>query len=671
MPNKLMAEKSPYLLQHAENPVNWYPWSEEPFQLAQSEDKPVFLSVGYSTCHWCHVMARESFEDEEIAFILNESYISIKVDREERQDIDAVYMTVCQAMTGSGGWPLTILMTPDKIPFFAGTYLPKEGRYGATGLKELLLLCAELWKTQRQEITDAGNNIAKILSKEKTVSPSEPKKDLLLRGFGEFLRRFDTRWGGFGNEPKFPAAHNLLFLFEYARLENNARALEIASLTLDGMYRGGLFDHVGGGFCRYSTDEMWLIPHFEKTLYDNAMLSWCYSEAFRHTNDTLYRRIAERTLGYIESELRGDDGGFICGQDADSAGLEGKYYSFLPDELLTQLGEYDGAYFCEWYGIAKHGNFGQESIPNLLYNAKFREKNDVADKIGKTVYAYRQKRMVLGKDTKVLTSWNALTIIAFTKASAILGEPQYLHAAEETQKYLEEYHISPEGRLLVRRCGGETSFFGGLDDYAFYALALLTLYETTFNALYLTKATAVSEKLIALFSDTENGGFFLSASDAEKLLFRPKEVYDGALPSGNAAVGHVFVKLAALTGEQKWIQARDSQLGFLASVAADIPSAHAFSLSAMARVLYPATRLVCSSVENEVPKALIDLCRSKQEYNLTVLFLSPQNRGLLRDIVPEIKDYPPPKSGAVYYLCKNGTCLPPVTDLKRLNPSAY
>ncbi len=433
------------------------------------------------------------------------------------------------------------------------------------------------------------------------------------------------------------------------------------------MFKGGLFDHIGGGFCRYSTDEMWLIPHFEKTLYDNAMLSWCYAEAYRLTGDALYKRIAEKTLGYMLTELRGSDGGFFCGQDADSGGIEGKFYSFTPEELYKELGEYDGAYFCEWFGINKPGNFGQESIPNLLYNLKFREKNDVADKIGETVYAYRQKRIPLGRDDKALTSWNALTVVAFAKASLTLSNPQYLRAAEETQKYLEEYHISPEGRLLVRRCGGQSAFYGGLDDYAFYALALLTLYETTFDALYLTKAAAVSEKLLALFSDTENGGFFLNAADAEQLLFRPKEVYDGALPSGNAAAAHVLVKLAALTGDAKWTNAADNQLRFLAAASAATPSAHAFALSAMARVLYPSARLVCVSAKNEVPKELTALTISEQARNLSVLFVSPQNRGLLIDMVPELKDYSPPQSGTVYYLCKNGACAPPVNSISEVN----
>ena len=409
MANRLYKEKSPYLLQHGENPVDWHPWSEEAFQKAQQEDKPVFLSIGYSTCHWCHVMAHESFEDQEVAEILNRDYISIKVDREERPDIDAVYMSVCQAVTGSGGWPLTIIMTPQQKPFFAGTYFPKKGAYGRMGLIDLLERVALLWKENREELIEAGNEITAAINLNHTGSGKEPDRKLVERAASQLARIFDVKWGGFGQAPKFPTPHNLLFLMRYGSTMQEAGAMKMAQVTLEDMARGGIHDHIGGGFSRYSTDEKWLVPHFEKMLYDNTLLLMAYVKAYQHTKKESLADVAHRTAQYILLELTSEEGGCYCGQDADSEGVEGKYYVFTPDEVKHLLGKEDGEEFCRLYDITEDGNFEGKSIPNRIRSTEDGwERNDPRLK---KLYDYRLSRTHLHKDDKILLSWNGWVMI--------------------------------------------------------------------------------------------------------------------------------------------------------------------------------------------------------------------------------------------------------------------
>ena len=414
MANRLYKEKSPYLLQHGENPVDWHPWSEEAFQKAQQEDKPVFLSIGYSTCHWCHVMAHESFEDQEVAEILNRDYISIKVDREERPDIDAVYMSVCQAVTGSGGWPLTIIMTPQQKPFFAGTYFPKKGAYGRMGLIDLLERVALLWKENREELIEAGNEITAAINLNHTGSGKEPDRKLVERAASQLARIFDVKWGGFGQAPKFPTPHNLLFLMRYGSTMQEAGAMKMAQVTLEDMARGGIHDHIGGGFSRYSTDEKWLVPHFEKMLYDNTLLLMAYVKAYQHTKKESLADVAHRTAQYIlleltSEELTSEEGGCYCGQDADSEGVEGKYYVFTPDEVKHLLGKEDGEEFCRLYDITEDGNFEGKSIPNRIRSTEDGwERNDPRLK---KLYDYRLSRTHLHKDDKILLSWNGWVMI--------------------------------------------------------------------------------------------------------------------------------------------------------------------------------------------------------------------------------------------------------------------
>ncbi|MCI6851120.1 MAG: thioredoxin domain-containing protein, partial [Clostridiales bacterium] len=455
MANRLKQEKSPYLMQHGENPVDWYPWCEEAFRKAAKEEKAVFLSIGYSTCHWCHVMAHESFEDQEVADLLNREFISIKVDREERPDIDAVYMSVCQAMTGSGGWPLTIFMTPEQKPFFAGTYFPKNGGYGRFGLMDLLDRVADLWKNNREELLRAGNQITAAINQGQTGNGSKPDRRLVERAYSQLAQRFDHKWGGFGAAPKFPTPHNLLFLMWYADTMQESSAMKMAEITLEDMARGGIFDHIGGGFSRYSTDEMWLAPHFEKMLYDNALLLIAYTKAYQHTRWACFADTAHRTARYILRELTSEEGGCYCGQDADSDGVEGKYYVFTPEEVKTVLGEENGDEFCRLYDITDAGNFEGKSIPNRIHTSE--NGWDMNDPRLEKLYEYRINRTKLHKDDKILLSWNAWAMIALAKAGQVLEEPVYLNAAVRIHAFIERKMVTEHDRLYLRYRDGEAA----------------------------------------------------------------------------------------------------------------------------------------------------------------------------------------------------------------------
>ena len=653
MSNRLKNENSPYLRQHGDNPVDWYPWCAEAFEKAQREDKPVFLSIGYSTCHWCHVMAHESFEDAEAADILNRGYVCIKVDREERPDIDAVYMSVCQAINGSGGWPLTVIMTPEQKPFFAGTYFPKRSRYGRTGLMELLTEISRLWRGDRKKLLSLGDRIMSALEPAAEPAHKEPDKALLQRAYAHFRSSFDAEWGGFGAAPKFPAAHNLLFLLHYARRMKEPQAAAMAEKTLKAMAHGGIFDNISGGFSRYSTDRKWLIPHFEKMLYDNALLLTAYVSAYQATGDAEYADIARRTADYILSELTDEKGGFYCGQDADSEGVEGKYYVFTQEEIISVLGREDGGEFCRLYGIGKKPNFEGGSVPNRI------DAQDAAwaadDPRLCRLRRYRKERTALHRDEKILLSWNAWTIIALAQAGTALSETRYLSAAMKAQRFIEESMTDENGRLLLS-LGGST---GQLDDYAVYALALLSLYRASFDAEYLKAAIRRAKQITELFED-EKGGYFMYAHDAEALISRPKELYDGAIPSGNSVAAVVFEELAALTGETKWRECSDRQLGFIASRTERYPAGSSFALLAMAKRLMPGRELVCAS--GSVPPELTEYLKENAAYELSVLYKSPENAELLAECAPFTAAYPVPATGVSWYLCENGACHAPQSE---------
>ena len=664
MANQLYKEKSPYLLQHGENPVDWYPWGEEAFQKAAQEDKPVFLSIGYSTCHWCHVMAHESFEDQEVAEILNRDFISIKVDMEERPDIDAVYMSVCQTITGSGGWPLTIIMTPQQKPFFAGTYFPKKGAHGRMGLTDLLDRVALLWKENREELIEAGNEITATINLNHTGSGKEPDRKLADRAASQLARIFDVKWGGFGQAPKFPTPHNLLFLMRYGSTMQEAGAMKMAQVTLEDMARGGIHDHIGGGFSRYSTDEKWLVPHFEKMLYDNALLLMAYVKAYQHTKKDTFADVAHRTARYILHELTCDEGGCYCGQDADSEGVEGKYYVFTPDEVKHALGKEDGEEFCRLYDITEDGNFEGKSIPNRICSTEDGwERNDPRLK---RLYDYRLSRTHLHKDDKILLSWNGWAMIALAQAGLVLDEPDYLNAAIQIHQFIESKMSTENDRLYPRYRAGDAAHVGQLDDYAVYTLALLELYRTTLNADYLQKAIHRANQMVELFEDKEQGGYYMTASDGELLIARPKETYDGAIPSGNSVAAMVLQRLTSLTGELKWQEAAQQQMQFLADKISDYPASSCFGMLAMMDALYPHRELVCAASDG-VPAELIDFLREHPADDLQILLKTAENTELLNRCAPFTADYPIPKQGTMYYLCDDGVCKAPVSAFSKLN----
>ncbi len=664
MANRLKQEKSPYLMQHGENPVDWYPWCEEAFQKAAKEDVPVFLSIGYSTCHWCHVMAHESFEDSEVADLLNREFISIKVDREERPDIDAVYMSVCQAMTGSGGWPLTIFMTPEQKPFFAGTYFPKNGGYGRFGLMELLERVADLWKTNREELLRAGNQITVAINREQTCNGQKPNRSLVERAYGQLAQRFDHKWGGFGGALKFPTPHNLLFLLRYADVTQESNAMKMAEVTLEDMARGGIFDQIGGGVSRYSTDEMWLVPHFEKMLYDNALLLIAYVKAYQYTRRGCFADTARRTARYLLRELTSEEGGCYCSQDADSDGVEGKYYVFTPEEVKAVLGEADGAEFCRLYDITQSGNFEGKSIPNRIHTSE--DGWDMDDSRLEKLYDYRLNRTKLHKDDKILLSWNAWAMIALAKAGQALEEPSYLDAAIHIQQFIESKMVTENDRLYLRYRDGEEAYVGQLEDYAVYALALLELYRVTFDTKFLKAAIHRAKQMVELFEDTEKSGYFMTAFDGEQLIARPKETYDGAMPSGNSVAAMVLQILASLTGETEWQAATDRQLSFLAGEIGEYPSASCFGVLAMMDALYPHRELVCATSDG-LPDELKNYLKLHPSDDLQVLLRTKENADVLSRCAPFTKEYPIPEQGTMYYLCENGACKAPVPDFSQLN----
>lgn len=683
IPNKLSGEKSPYLLQHQYNPVNWCPWGEEAFAKAKEENKPIFLSIGYSTCHWCHVMAHECFEDEEVATLLNNHFVSIKVDKEERPDIDTVYMTVCQATTGHGGWPLTILMTPDQKPFFAATYIPKQSRYGMIGLMDLLTQITNDWENKQDDLLRTGDQITTIMQRqfEGESDHQEVSKDLINLAVSQLKQTFDHDFGGFGNEPKFPTPHNLIFLLNYACVEADEQSLFMVENTLKHMYRGGIYDHIGYGFSRYSTDAKWLVPHFEKMLYDNALLAITYLEAYQYTKNPLYKTVAEQVLDYVRREMTDKEGGFFSAQDADSEGIEGKYYVFHPEEIHSVLQSDDAGFFCNYFDITKEGNWEGSSIPNRIHaNEELDPDNERVVRLCKYVYNHRLDRFQLHKDDKVLTSWNALMISAYAKAAVILQKREYVDIATRAVEFINLRLMDANGRLMVRFREDDAAFFGHLDDYSFYCMSLLCVYEATFDIDYLKLAVSLTDQMIEQFWDEKNGGFFLNAKDSEQLIYRPKEVYDGAMPSGNSVAGYVLQRITHITGNQKYQEYADKQLSFLAGQVKDYPAGFCFSQLAFIQALYPPKEIVCVVSEKELNintakaakhdpyasaeyKELTDYLAEHYEPNTIAIVKSEENEEELQKLVEYIKDYRMVNDQTTYYVCENHSCKAPTNKL--------
>ncbi len=643
MSNQLKSETSPYLLQHAENPVNWYPWCEEAFEKAKTENKPIFLSIGYSTCHWCHVMAHESFEDYKTAEILNKHFVSIKVDREERPDIDSVYMSVCQAFTGSGGWPMSIFMTWDKKPFFAGTYFPQNPRYGMPSFSQLLNTIANRWNSNRTDLLESAEEIIKHLQNADTAENNQIDSDLIQHSVQIFEHTFDSTYGGFGDAPKFPTPHNLLFLMLYGKQNNNQNALKMAEKTLVQMRKGGIFDHIGYGFSRYSTDKYYLAPHFEKMLYDNALLIIVYVSAYSITKNNIYLDTARKTAKYILREMTSDDGGFYSAQDADSEGVEGKYYTFSHKEIIEILGENKGKEFAEVFDITENGNFEGVNIPNLLMsndlNMEFEEEIQ-------KLYSYRKTRFKLHLDDKILLSWNSVMIIAMAMLYRVTKNNKYLDAAQKAQKFIEK-NLSDGQKLYTSFRDGKCLKYTFLDNYAFYTAALIELYSSTLDKIYLEEAEKLLKETTELFMDSENGGFYLSEKTNTELFINPKETYDGAIPSGNSVMAYNLVRFYQIAEKEEYRELLEKQITFMSGKTYEYPSGSSMFLIAMLLNEYSIPHIVVAIKENSELNQIIE----KLPFMANV------------SIVKESTNYPLLNNKTTFYVCKNHNCLLPTNEL--------
>lgn len=649
MSNNLINESSPYLLQHAENPVDWFPWGSAAFERAKAEDKPIFLSIGYSTCHWCHVMARESFENAEVAAVLNGGFVSVKVDREERPDVDAVYMEVCTALNGSGGWPLTVIMTADGKPFFACTYLSRPA------LIRLLTAVLDKWDSDRAGLIKTGNEISRYINSPRAPGKAGPDGDFLRRAAAQLSSAYDAEYGGFGKAPKFPSPQNLLFLLRLSKLDGDIKLRQMAEHSLRQMYRGGIYDHIGGGFARYSTDREWLKPHFEKTLYDNALLALIYTEAWQDGHFALYRQVAESTLDFCLRELLSGEGGFCSGLDADSDGVEGAYYLFTPAEIRQVLGDDAGRHFCECYDITDEGNFEGKSIPNLLLNTRWQLLPQGYDEYRERLRKYREQRLPLQRDDKILTGWNGLMLMALSRAAKVFDSSRYYSHARSLAEFLAKKDGG--GALTACRCRGVNSVPAQLDDYAFYALGLLELYNVSLDPDHALLAAELADKIVQDFSD-EEGGFFRTGKDSEKLIKRPKELYDGAMPSGNSAAALLFDLLRRMTGEECWREQWEKQIKYICRASGDYPAGCPFALSALMSLVYPTRELVCVA---DTPPELLDTVTGKYAPELTVLFKSPENAERLAAFAPLTREMTMLDGKPTFYVCSGGTCSPPFT----------
>lgn len=643
MSNQLKNETSPYLLQHAENPVNWYPWCEEAFLKAKNEDKPIFLSIGYSTCHWCHVMAHESFEDMKTAEILNQYFVSIKVDREERPDIDSVYMSVCQAFTGSGGWPMSIFMTADKKPFFAGTYFPPHPHYGMPSFSDLLNAVANQWNNERVKLLQSADKMIAHLKNTRSDNRNAGNENLIENAVKIFSKSFDSINGGFGSAPKFPTPHNLLFLTLYAKMNDDISVLKMVEKTLTQMRKGGIFDQIGYGFSRYSTDQYFLAPHFEKMLYDNALLIMAYSAVYSVTKNHLYLDTAEKTAQYILREMTSSDGGFYSAQDADSEGIEGKFYTFTLSEILDVLGEEKGKEFAHTFDITASGNFERANIPNLLKSNDL--STDFSQEIQK-LYDYRKNRTKLHLDDKILLSWNALMIAALSMLYRVSHNEKYLQAAKRAQDFIER-KMCCGTRLYTSYRNGKRSENVFLDDYAFYIAALVELYNSTLDNGYLDKAQQINSEAEKQFTDRKNKGYFLNKAGDAELFMNPKETYDGALPSGNSVMAYNLVRLYQITENEAYKIAAETQIAFLSVQAQDDPAGHSMFLLAMLMYKNPPEHItVVLKDESDLKHIISDIS-----------FLSNIS------VVTESQEYPLVNDQTTYYICKNRACLPPTNKL--------
>ena len=695
--NRLAGAKSPYLLQHQHNPVDWYPWSDEAFERAAAEDRPIFLSIGYATCHWCHVMERESFEDAEVAKLLNDDFIAIKVDREERPDIDGIYMTVCQMLSGQGGWPLTIVMTPDRKPFFAATYVPKHSRHGRLGLVDLLPRIVGVWHDQRDDVLQSAEHLTTTLQRaaDFQADVEAPDETTLSAAFNQLLERYDRTHGGFGSAPKFPTPHNLFFLLRHWRRTQRPEALEMVAQTLARMRRGGIFDQLGGGFHRYSTDAEWLLPHFEKMLYDQALISVACAEAYQATGAEEYEQTARSVLDYVLRDLGAPEGGFYSAEDADSEGREGKFYVWTVEEVEAVLGATDAPLVVRAYGMREEGNFEDEALQertgeNVLFGAvgidELARQFDLSadetverlESARRRLLAHRADRVRPALDDKILTDWNGLFIAALAICGRAFDHQPYVDRAREAMDFLLRTMRDDEGGLLHRYRDGEAGIAAMADDYAALVWALIELYETTFDAHYLMQASEFTQEMKQAFWDVERGGFYVAQSDSDDLIVRQKEVYDGAIPSANSLQAWNLVRLARLTGRAEYDEQAHALFKFAAPFVSQQPSAHTALLAALELAVSPSQELVIAGDRTaSETRAFLDVVRSGYRPNLVVLQHGHDNgdNGLLAQLAPFVAGQTTVEGKPAAYLCRDFACQMPATDPDELrimldNPAA-
>ena len=678
--NRLINETSPYLLQHAHNPVDWYPWDEEALERAKRENKPILLSIGYAACHWCHVMEHESFENEQIASVMNEHFINIKVDREERPDLDEIYMNAVQMLTGSGGWPMTMFLAPDLRPFYGGTYFPPDDRYGRPGFPRVLLGVVEAYRERHDSVVEQADRItARLNQLSETDAGDQPlDADVFDRAFREYRSRFDSQYGGFGSAPKFPPSMGLSLLLRHWHRTGNPNALEMVELTLQKMARGGMYDQLGGGFHRYSTDATWLVPHFEKMLYDNALLTTTYLEAYQATKNPLYRRIAEETLDYVLREMYNPKaGGFYSTQDADSEGVEGKFFVWTPDEVRDLLGAAHAKIFCEYYDITQPGNFEGENIlhvqtPPEIFAKKLGMDLDALETIlaeGKQqLFEVREQRVKPGLDDKILTSWNGLMVRSMASGYQILGHSRYLKAAEASANFVLTA-LSQDNGLLRTYRAGKSHLNAYLEDYSYFIAGLINLYEATFNPHWLKEAERLNEIMIEQFWDDSKGGFFFTSKDHESLIVRSKSAYDGATPSGTSIAVHSLLRLAKLLNQPDLSQKAQAALRLYSHQMEAAPSGSAQLLCELDFLLStPKEIAIAGELNSEETKIVLHAVHSRFIPQKVVALLDATDEEAQETelLIPLLENKRQINGETTVYVCENYACKAPTTDLAEL-----
>lgn len=672
MPNRLAGESSPYLRQHADNPVDWYPWGEEALRRARDEDRPILLSIGYSACHWCHVMERECFEDPQIARLMNDNFVNVKVDREERPDLDSLYMTAVQAMTGHGGWPLTVFLTPDGVPFYGGTYFPPEDRGGMPGFPRVLRAVAEAYRARRGEILQSAGQVRELLERQTRLraQPRPLGAELMDQAFAELRRQFDARHGGFGRAPKFPQPMSLELLLSIFARTGAPEALAMVELTLERMAYGGIYDQLGGGFHRYAVDEAWLVPHFEKMLYDNAQLAALYLHAFQLTGRPLYRRVCEETLDYVLREMTSPEGGFYATQDADSEGEEGKYFLWTPEEISAALDEEEARIVLTYYGVRPEGNFEGRTILSIPrpptevargLGISLEELEAVVARARARLLAWRERRVKPARDEKILTSWNGLMLRAFAEAAAALERDDYRQAAEANARFLLG-HLRRQGRLLRSFKDGAARLNAYLEDYSLAIDGLLALYQCTLDPLWYREARALAETMIDLFWDPEQQAFFDTSKDHEQLITRPRDVFDNATPSGTSVAVDVLLRLAVLSGEQRYRELAEGTLRALAEPMARMPGGFGRLLSALDFALTGAQEVaILGDPAAADTRALLAVLRHGYRPYLVLAAARGPDDPLAAEM-PLLADRTLLAGRATAYVCRNYACQMPTTE---------